>query len=254
MHRALRIDTHAHLYDTYSAEAWCYAAFRNLAGSPEAPAIVMVVDRDGQDSLGRLRREVPSFGQWQDVWNGKAGIAHLAHGQLFVVQGVQYVTRERLEVLGFGVQRVLEDGEFAAEYIARIVELDGLACLPWSPGKWLGRRGGVVRGLLDTVSKNVLSVGDISMRPRLGPPSILLSYARHRGFQTLLGTDPLPPKTDEELVGSLGIEVSLRQSVANALSSWSALKVALLSSESTRQWGVRNSPLRAVRRFVCSIR
>ena len=111
-----------------------------------------------------------------------------------------------------------------------------------------------MRGLLDAVSTNILSVGDISMRSRLGPPSILLSYARRRGFPALLGTDPLPPKTDEELVGSLGIEVSLRQSVADALSSWSALKVALLSSESIRQWGVRNSPLRAARRFVCSIR
>lgn len=252
MNRALRIDTHAHLYDTYSAEAWCHAAFRNLAGASEAPAVVMVADRDGQDSLGRLRSEVPSFAKWEDVWNGKAGIAHLADGQLFVVQGVQYVTSERLEVLGFGVERVSEDGALAAEYIARIVELDGLPCLPWSPGKWLGSRGAVVRDLLDTVSTNALSVGDISMRSRLGPPSILLPYARRRGFSVLLGTDPLPSKADEELVGSLGIEVSLRQSVAETLSSWSGLKVALLSSEDVRQWGVRNSPFRSARRFISS--
>jgi hypothetical protein len=253
MAHLVRIDTHAHLYDAYSVRAWCYAAFRNLGGGPEVTPVVFVVDRDGQDSLARLRREVPSFAEWQDLWDGRAGAVRLGGGSLFIVQGVQYVTSERIEVLGFGVERVCPDGSPASEYISRIEELDGLACLPWSPGKWLGSRGEVVRTLLDTKPVATLLAGDISMRSRVGPPSSLLSYARRKGVVILFGTDPLPGTRDEELVGSFGVEVALACSPEKVLSSWSALKDAILLPGSRTTWGSRNSPARAALRFFSSL-
>jgi hypothetical protein len=254
MPHTLRIDTHAHLYDDYSVKEWCYAAVRNLGGCDEVCTAVCVVDRDGQDSLARLRREVPSFGEWRDLWKGLAGIAHLGTGSLLIVRGVQYVTSERIEVLGLGVERFSPDGSSAGEYISRIEELNGLACLPWSPGKWLGARGKVVKALLDTYSANALVVGDISMRSRFGPPSTLLPYARKKGFPVLFGTDPLPSQADERLVGSFGSEISLTRSPDELLDSWATLKEILLSSGTLRPCGARNSALQAARRFVSSVR
>ena len=253
MNALLRIDTHAHLYDSYSVKEWCEAAVRNLRGSGDSTSIVFVVDREGQDSLARLRREVPSFGDWQELWDGQAGIAHLGNGSLVIVQGVQYVTSERLEVLGFGVERVCPDGSPATEYISRISELAGLACLPWSPGKWLGSRGKVVRNLLDTKTATMLLVGDISMRSRVGPPSPLLRYARSRGFTVLFGTDPLPAKSDEELVGTFGVELVLKRSSEEVMRSWNGLKEEVLSAGNILGWGGRNSPLQATRRFLSSV-
>jgi hypothetical protein len=253
MNALLRIDTHAHLYDSYSVKEWCEAAFRNLGGDADVTPMVFVVDREGQDSLDRLRREVPSFGDWQELWDGQAGIAHLGNGSLVIVQGVQYVTSERLEVLGIGVERFSPDGSCATEYVNRIGELGGLPCLPWSPGKWLGSRGNVVRTLLDSTSAATLLVGDISIRSRVGPPSSLLSYARRRGFTVLLGTDPLSTKSDEVLVGSLGVELSLKCPTEDVLRSWSNLKEALLSAGAIARWGAPNSPLQATRRFISSI-
>ena len=253
MNALLRIDTHAHLYDSYSVKEWCEAAVRNLGGSGASPSVVFVVDREGQDSLARLRREVPSFGDWQELWDGQAGIARLGDGSLVVVQGVQYVTSERLEVLGLGVPRSSPDGSSASEYISHIGELGGLACLPWSPGKWLGSRGKVVRNLLDTTATSALIAGDISIRSRLGPPSTLLRYARNRGYTVLYGTDPLPTKSDEELVGSFGVELVLTNSAQEVVSSWSGLREAILSAGTLSRWGVRNSPLQATRRFISSV-
>ncbi|MEY4668089.1 MAG: hypothetical protein RL518_788 [Pseudomonadota bacterium] len=252
MSHIVRIDTHAHLYDTYSVRNWCHAAFRNLRGGEGISPIVIVVDREGQDSLSRLRREVPSFAQWHDLWGGLAGVVSLERGALVVVQGVQYVTKERLEVLGLGVGRVAADGDLAVEYISRVTELDGLACLPWSPGKWLGSRGRVVRELLDTVPVTALCVGDISMRTRFGPPSMLMHDARRKGFPVLLGTDPLAPKTEEELVGGLGVEFVLQRSPEDLLSSWSGLR-GLLGSGDGKEWGCRNSVAHAARRFLSSV-
>ncbi len=253
MPNTLRIDTHAHLYDDYSVKEWCYAAVRNLGGCDEVCTAVCVVDRDGQESLARLRSEVPSFGEWRDLWDGLAGIAHLGTGSLLIVRGVQYVTSERLEVLGLGVERFAPDGSSAGEYISRIEELGGLACLPWSPGKWLGARGKVVKALLDAGSENAFVVGDISMRSRFGPPSTLLRYARKKGFPVVHGTDPLPSQVDERLVGSLGSELALTRSPEELLSSWATLKETLLSSGTLRPCGARNSPLKAARRFASSI-
>lgn len=253
MNALLRIDAHAHLYDSYSVKEWCEAAVRNLGGGVDSTSVVFVVDREGQDSLARLRREVPSFGDWQEMWDGQAGIARLGDGSLVIVQGVQYVTSERLEVLGLGVQRSSPDGSSATEYISHIGELGGLACLPWSPGKWLGSRGRVVRNLLDTTATSALIAGDISIRSRFGPPSSLLRYARRRGFRVLYGTDPLATKSDEELVGSFGVELVVTRPVDEVVSSWSGLQHAILSAGTISQWGTRNSPLKAARRFVSSV-
>ena len=250
MTHVLRIDPHAHLYDTYSAKEWCEAAFRNLGGGDGVYPAVVVVDRDGQDSLARLRDEVPSFGEWHDLWDGKAGRVNLDAGALMVIQGVQYVANERIEVLGLGVERVVEDRLAASEYVARIGELGGLACLPWSPGKWLGARGEVVRRLLDATPPTALTVGDIALRARLAPPSSILQYAREKGFSVLSGSDPLPRVQDQCLVGSLGCEVRVGDP---SRVSWEEIKLALLTPPGVREWGVRNSPFVALTRFVSSI-
>lgn len=253
MSRVVRIDPHAHLYDSYSAREWCSAALRNLGGGDTDGSIVIVVDRDGQDSLARLREEVPSFGEWRDIWDGKAGVASLGTGSLTVIQGVQYVANERIEVLGLGVERVAPDRLAASEYIARIGELGGLACLPWSPGKWLGKRGEVVRRILDSTAPTALTVGDISLRARLTPPSPILRYATKKGFSVLCGTDPLPRSQDEGLVGSLGCEVRIDRHRGEGDLLWEDLKLSLLSPAHVQEWGRRNSPAVALTRFVSSI-
>jgi len=251
MTTTVRLDPHAHLYDSYSTRDWCCAAFSNLGGGPEVASVVIVVDRDGQDSIERLRCEVPSFADWKDIWDGQAGRIELDEGALTVIRGVQYVSNERIEVLGLGVERAAPDRMAASEYLSIITELGGLSCLPWSPGKWLGARGAVVRRLLDATPATILTVGDIAIRSPIGPPSSLLRYARKKGFSVLAGTDPLPRVQDQLLVGAFGIETST--DAGNILSSWSELKNALVAPQALKTWGQRNSAGTALQRFISSI-
>ena len=249
MTTTVRLDPHAHLYDSYSTREWCRAAFSNLGGKPDVTAVVIVVDREGQDSLARLRLEVPSFADWRDLWDGQAGRVEFDEGALTVIRGVQYVASERIEVLGLGVERAAPDAMAASEYVSIITELGGLSCLPWSPGKWLGARGGVVRRLLDGTPSTILTVGDISLRSQVGPPSSLLRYARNKGFSVLAGTDPLPRPQDQSLVGAFGIEIAAGEDVF----SWESLKNALIAPQMCKVWGRRNSAGTALQRFISSI-
>lgn len=252
MSRAVRFDTHAHLYDCYSSKIWCESALRNLGADCGSKAVVCVVDREGQDSLARLRIEVPQFGEWREIWDGDGGEIVLSHGSVTVVRGVQYVSSERIEVLGLAVGRSLSDKLPVSEYIEIINQEDGIPCLPWSPGKWFGKRGRVIRELLARYSPREVTVGDIAIRSRFGPPSLILRDAQRRGFSILAGSDPLPRLDDQALVGAYGIEVLVEEDSIGALS-LSSLKSSLRMGSRITVWGRRNNPVQAIRRFVESL-
>jgi len=244
------MDSHVHLYDAYSVRAWCTAALTNLQAGDDSLAVVVVVDRQDQDSLERLRREVPLFGLWKDLPDSPAGMVEVDSRKLLVIQGVQYVSSERIEVLGLGIRRVLSDGLVAGEYIDSILEGGGVPCLPWSPGKWLGSRGRLVKTLLDAHSPAILAVGDIAIRSVLGPPSSLLRYARQRGYRVLYGTDPLPSARDTDLVGSFGVTFFVERFDEELGGVKNILSRLVDSSGSLTQVGRRNSGISALKRFV----
>ncbi len=243
----VRFDPHAHLYDCYSLKRWVDAAITNLSRDlKDILPVVFVVDREGQDSFERLRREVPMFGDWEESPDGRSGLVTVFSGKLLVIRGVQYVAKEKIEVLGLGVSRRMADGAPAVDLLELIRDESGVPCLPWSPGKWLGRRGRLVRQLLESNTPNTLTVGDISMRTFFGPPSPLLRFARGQGYSMLYGTDPLPRKGDEQLVGSFGraIKKLPEGELVPAI-----LESLFKGAEALKTCGRRNSPLRAAVRY-----
>jgi hypothetical protein len=252
----LRIDPHAHLYDTYSLETWCQAAVDNLGVASDVLGAVIVVDREGQDSLKRLRSELgeerwrdasPETNRPEKVLTGQCTVGDL---RLTIVRGVQYISSERIEVLGLGVSRSVADGEPCCDLIARINSEGGIACLPWSPGKWLGSRGRVINDILSSASPAECIIGDIALRTRLGPPSLLLSSARRRGFSVVAGTDPLPRSEDAALVGSYGVEIRLENTPLEGLGAPSITQLIKNNSGELRCFGRPNSVLVAAARFL----
>lgn len=251
--RSLRIDTHAHLYDCFNLREWVAHAVSNLGISEFAQGVVIVVDRDGQDSFQRLRNEVSAFAEWSEDYahdNCLVGTIHMENHQLFVIQGVQYVTSERLEVLSLGCHRMLPDGVACEETIAASINAGSLVCLPWSPGKWLGVRGRIVAGLLPDLSKHRVCFGDISVHSRWWPRSRLLERARRRGFACVAGTDALERSQDCALVGSYGVSCNTSAPVD------AADLVAFIRDIPSRDialWGVPNDFVTASRRFISSL-
>ena len=250
----LRIDPHAHLYDTYSLNTWCQAAVKNLGVASDVFGAVIVVDRAGQDSFKRLRSELVEI--WSEAGSANNpdkvlnGYCTVGNVRLNVIRGVQYISSEKLEVLGLGVSRSATDGETCRDLIARINSEGGIACLPWSPGKWLGKRGRVVNEILESVSPAQCIVGDIALRTHLGPPSMLLNRARRMGFSVVAGTDPLPRFEDAALVGSYGIEIMLENPPPEGVGAASIIELIKNNSKELMCFGRPNSVLVAAVRFL----
>jgi hypothetical protein len=243
---ALYIDPHAHLYSAYSIQSWCEAALGHLGSG----GLVVVVDRQGQDSLTRLAQEVEGFALWREHSAGISGAVEWPSGEsITVVRGVQYVARERIEVLGLGVGRACNDGEPVETLISLIGQGGGIACLPWSPGKWLGARGKLVGELLARHKPSDFVVGDISVRSSIGPYSPLLQRAKEMGFSVLCGTDPLPRVGDQSLVGTFGMVIDGEPPApADERVPW--VLDRLKTAQGLTPHGRRNGPLLALRRFV----
>lgn len=246
----VHLDAHTHLYDSYVLPRWASAAVRNLrGGARDIAPVVIVVDREGQDSFERFRRE-PSG--WHEVCEGRAGIYQGLDGDLLVIRGAQYVAQEKIEVLALGCFRGELDGAYAREIVSAVRDAGGVPCLPWSPGKWLGTRGGVVRTLLQQYTPQELSVGDVAIRSSLGPPSSLLARARTLGYRVFHGTDPLPFDGEESLVGSFGQEIEIEGSYSTELLVEKVLEGLRGPGCRFAPYGRRNNAIQAFRRFVVS--
>jgi hypothetical protein len=121
---------------------------------------------------------------------------------LYLCPGRQIVTAERLEVLCLTIDVEIEDGLPAETVVQRMCEVGGIPVLPWAVGKWLFRRGSVVRALLDRFGPETLLVGDSAMRPTLWPTPLPMRSAHRRGYRVLAGTDPLAVAGEEEVMGT----------------------------------------------------
>jgi hypothetical protein len=255
----IRVDTHAHLYPHYPLKAWCDAAHRNLGVSDEHTGAVFIVDRAGQDSFARFRTDGVAFGVWKEfsIDSGDSlseeGVFEWEGKKLSILRGVQYVSLERIEVLGLGVGRSLADGAPVVELIDVIGQEGGVACLPWSPGKWLGERGAVVSKIMGNTPPERLTFGDIALRSSWGPHSPLLGKAKQKGFTVLLGTDPLPRNRDSDLVGSFGVELSLDRALSKDEQVLELMQTRFLEGNDLRPWGARNSPIVAFSRFISTL-
>lgn len=266
----LTLDPHAHLYDTFSSHGWVVAALRNLKnGSISqigklAPSFncVTVVDRSGQDSFLRLRREISDFASWEEWGEDGSGSSssliasitlHNSGERLYLIRGVQYVSIERIEVLGLGVNREAKDGALAAlGLIDLISNAGGVACLPWSPGKWLAARGRVVSEIISSGDNKGVCFGDIALRVSLGVPSVHLRRSAARGFRILAGSDPLAIGFDESLVGSYGVCINIQGSEIAGLGEVYRSILAGLRARNTevRIFGGGYNPLKGGLRYL----
>ena len=250
---SLRIDMHAHLYDCFNLRDWVMHAVSNLSVSKDTQGVVIVADRYGQDSFQRFRREIPAFAEWSERKDNNGccvGTIHAEGYQLFVIQGVQYVTSERVEVLALASQRVLPDGATCRETIEASIEAGALVCLPWSPGKWLGERGRLVAGMLSDLSTQHICIGDISVHSRWWPRSRLIEVARSLGFACVAGTDALNRSQDCALVGSYGVSSTTAAPVhATDIVPF----IREISSRNLALWGAPNDFVTASRRFISSL-
>lgn len=203
------VDTHAHLYPCHDVDLFLACARRNLsrlAGRhvPHAQAHVLCLTERSMDTAFAdlaAGRQAPRG--WRLAPCAESSAVRLRADDFFeliLVAGRQVVTRERVEVLGLGIAAAVPDGLPLADTLDTIREREGVPVLPWSPGKWLGQRGRVVRALIETAAPGGFLLGDTALRPRPCILPRLLVLGSERGIALLAGSDPLPLPGDERHV------------------------------------------------------
>jgi hypothetical protein len=225
----LLADGHVHFHRCFTWPAFLEAATVNLARArarlglaADVPACLMLTESAGVSAYRVLSRE-PSALRSSGWHVGSTDEAcslvvsrrrALPHGHLclessrreaiIVVAGRQIVTAERLEVLALALGDEVPDGRPCREVLREVTDRGALAVIPWGVGKWLGRRGRLVRDLIAGGCEVPFCLGDNGGRAgAMGRPS-LFDVAERSGVPVLAGSDPLPMPEQVCRVGSYG--------------------------------------------------
>ena len=204
----IHLDSHVHVYDYYNLDRLCDAMIRH-AGKEAVPAMFLA-EREGQGTFfewmeaAREGRPMKAATRWRPISTPDDFTVVLGDGirEIYVFAARQVAARERVEALGLFTTAPIPDGLPLEETIARIREAGGLPVLAWGVGKWLFKRGRLVRSILDASEPDSLFIGDSALRPRMWGTPVPMRAARKRGMRILCGSDPLPRKDDELRAGS----------------------------------------------------
>lgn len=219
------VDAHVHFHRCFNFDAFLTAAdnnFRRISADLglDAPALGLMVLTAGSDdwSLRDVREEEVeiSTSEWTlERTAEELSLLARCRGRvkLVLVAGRQLQTVEALEVLALGCDEDLSQTLPIAKTLTAVRESGALPVVPWGLGKWWGRRGRVLQGLLETEVPDAFFLGDNGGRPAALPRPGLLSKAHRLGIRDLPGSDPFPFARELERVGSRGsvIEAALER-------------------------------------------
>jgi hypothetical protein len=205
-------DTHVHIYPVHDAAMQIESAYANLArlrepGSADFSAALLLTERTDCHFYRDLKSGLSCPERFGPVESSAPGCLTLRHRKdgwsILLFSGRQIVTAEGIEVLALVTEQNFPDGRSIGAVIDAIRAAGGIPVLPWSPGKWSGRRGDIVRAQI--VASGLLLAGDIAMRPCGLPAPAIMKTARRLARPIVAGTDPLPFAADAAQTGTYGI-------------------------------------------------
>lgn len=244
-------DTHVHIYPEHQPERLLDAVWRHL-GHPEREVGIFLVEVSSLHWFRHVREDPASLSPPYQVETTsdpcvlrmvKSPEGSANEQTLWCFSGRQIVTAERLEILGLVMEDDVPDGLPAAEAIRQVHNLGGIPVLAWGLGKWLFKRGAVVRNLLAQFDPDELWIGDNGIRP-WGWPSPILRDPHRR---ILAGGDPLPMAGEEDQAGTYGVRFPR---TIDPLKPAESVRALLKSAPGEIQrMGRRNHPLMTIRRM-----
>lgn len=246
-------DTHLHIYQGYDLEKLLNCAFENFqtfsGKMPDKTINILFLTQQQKNTytFEELQTALKKSGNFTVVPDRciLQVKSEKNSNTLFLVWGNQFVSSERIEVLGLINEGENLDGRPAEEIIEIINKNGGAAVLPWSPGKWSGERGKIVSKIINNSKKDSILLSDISMRA-FGEPKIF-KQARNAKIRILAGSDSLPLLSGEEC--QVAQYISVFNVPDDFIVSKEALRKMLFNSDIINL-GQRNSVYRAVIRWL----
>jgi hypothetical protein len=217
-------DTHIHFYNCFDVGYLLDSAFKNFQkeadrsiGGTNFKAFLFLAETKTEswfqhqyDQVLREPSRAGRVGQWTVQFTNEDCSLYVRSNDrkgLYIIAGRQVKTMEKLEVLALGTIHNFQDGTPLEELIREINRLGALAVIPWGVGKWIGRRGGIVKNLLKKGPLPSFFLGDNGNRPIFWPKSNLFKQAEQKGLSVLRGGDPLPFPSEIGQIGRFGIRL-----------------------------------------------
>lgn len=195
-------DCHVHVYKGFNLDLFFEAAFRNfrsILGESSAIKALFLSEKDGSNFFKEAKENFAgaNFEAKSEDQGRLLKITEKSSGDnVLVVPGYQMATKERIEIHGLFLEERIPDGLSAEETIEAAKRRGAICVIPWSLGKWIGKRERIVIELLAKHGDSIF-VGDSALRPlALFEPKVLLK-ARERGIRVFSGSDPLPIRGGE---------------------------------------------------------
>lgn len=217
---AVLIDAHVHVYPDFDVSLLLDSAAANLAQQ----ATLQGLEPHSWEGV-LLLAETAACDWFNGVieaggWSGRGWTLHtvpddeislLARGsdgrKLLLIAGRQSATAEGLEVLSLCTRTRIPDGQSLERTVTAALDAGAVVVLPWAVGKWLGKRGTLIRGVLATLEPRIFA-GDNGGRPWIWPSPAVFAEGERRDRPLISGTDPLPLRGAERCVGRFGFRLA----------------------------------------------
>jgi hypothetical protein len=208
-------DGHVHLHDSFVANDFFTAARNNFYHYREALHLtgkihffLLLTESANTEAFLQLRdgqKQIPGWNVHSPADATSLLIEPVSRDTtLFVIAGRQIVTAESLEVLALGLDAPCRDGKPLQVILQELRDSNSLTVLPWGAGKWLGKRGRIIRQTVNAAVTPDFYLGDNGNRPFFWPKPAVFKQAAAKGIADLAGSDPLPFINQEKRPGSFG--------------------------------------------------
>lgn len=208
----LLVDTHVHLYNCYDLNLAFESAIKNFYSllqqnqCSDVHLALCLTEKSGCHFFKRLAQDPKTLlsNKWQleNITSNVIKIKSDLQQDLYLIAGRQIATQERLEVLALGQDLDIADQQSLEVTCRSVIQQQAIPVIPWSFGKWWGKRGQVLRQLLDIARPNEIFLADSSLRAKCCSNPQLITQEINKGHKILAGTDPFPRLGEEKLIGS----------------------------------------------------
>lgn len=257
-------DSHVHIYDCFDLALFFDNAHLNFkraasrcTNATDFTGILMLAERSSERWFQNLVSKLGigdgenTVGNWRISFNEEDESINLRdkhNNKLILIPGHQVVSNEGLEVLALCTQTRFTDGAPIVDLIDEIRSHNAIVVIPWGVGKWFGKRGQVVKELIQSGHLAGCFLGDIIGRPVVWPKPDLFTLAVKNGVRILPGTDPLPLAPEAKIPGRYGAYITAQISDANPTRD--IKKLLTDASENLVSYGHRNGVLEFMRKQI----